>query len=1150
MPTPTSSSSTSSVPLSNDNSIDALLSQTKWGGPAGSGTSLTYSFPWTPGGSSAVFAGANGGTYSSLGENTATSHYGFNDTQMAAAVGALQAWANVANIKLTQTADTSTSVGDIRFAWTSASDTTTTGSSAWGWAYYPSSYSPSGGDVWVSSQSSGASDPAWSVGSYNYGALVHEIGHALGLKHSFEGGAVLTAFPDTKQYTVMSYTNAVHSLFVQVTHNSNGSVSANSFYVQPETPMVLDVAAIQYLYGANTSYQAGDNVYTFDPAKPFLKTIWDAGGNDTISVSNFARGCTIDLRPGHYSSISIPSDSTAGYNWSFAPPTATYDGTDNLGIAYGAVIENALGGSGNDLLTGNDVANHLDGGAGNDTMYGGAGNDVFDADPAQRAGSDVFYGGTGNDVFYVSGADQVIEYANEGTDTVDVSASYALTDNVENLTVIGTAGCALTGNALDNVITGAAGNDTISGGAGHDRLIGAGGDDVFVLSADQLTGTDSVDGGAGSDVVQVALAGAISVADAAFGGRLANVESLQFGGSGTVTIRVGNAALASGLTTIAATTATAVLNVDASSCTAGVSVSCNAGNDTVAGGAGNDTLAGGDGNDTLVLNGGIDRVDAGTGADTIVAGANFTAADTINGGSGADTLLLDGSYAAGLVLAAATLTNIETIRLDGVAIEPVNGGIGSGGVPGVVQSYTLTTANATIAAGQTLTIDASDLRAVATGAGADGLIGTADDVLTAGTLTLNAAAETDGTLNVLGGAGDDVITLGAGNDTVDGAGGSDTVVYQGLSSAYAIRQTSSGFTISSTVGGTDTLSHVEFARFSDQRVALVVDATPPTAVAFTPADEAGAVAVDSNIVVTFSEAIQRGSGSILLKSAGVTVAAYDAASSNNLSIAGSALTINPTSDLGYSTGYAVEFAAGSVKDLAGNGYAGTTAYNFTTTALVLVGTAADDVLTGSPTADTISGGAGNDVLTGLGGNDLLDGGAGLDTAAYAGNRAGYSVVASGGELRVSGPDDDDTLTGIERLHFADSNVAFDVGANAGMVAKVLGVIVGTLDPTYAAIGLQLADGGMSYLDLMQYAIDAKLGTQASDQAVVDLLYTNVVRSAPSATDEAHYIGLLEQGTYTKATLGMMAADTVQNQINVGLIGVDGLAATGLAYTPA
>jgi methionine-rich copper-binding protein CopC len=108
------------------------------------------------------------------------------------------------------------------------------------------------------------------------------------------------------------------------------------------------------------------------------------------------------------------------------------------------------------------------------------------------------------------------------------------------------------------------------------------------------------------------------------------------------------------------------------------------------------------------------------------------------------------------------------------------------------------------------------------------------------------------------------------------------------------------------------------------------DSVAPTASNFSPVDEATAVAIDSNIVVTFNESIKRGSGDIVLKEAsGTTVATYTQ-NSSNVSINGNTLIIDPTADLNYSTSYVVEFAAGAVQDLAGNDFAGTTAYNFAT----------------------------------------------------------------------------------------------------------------------------------------------------------------------------------------------------------------------------
>ena len=393
MPSPTSSGSATTVSLTYSQNIDALLGGYKWGGAAGTGTILSYSFPWASGGY-ATFSGYNGGDYSSLNEHTATSHYGLNATQQAAARAALQSWADVADINFQEVADTATNVGDIRFAWTSAPYLTSTGTQMWGWSSFPDSYWPSAGDVWISTLTSYATDTDWSVGSYNYFALIHEIGHALGLKHPFYDagfplGTLLPTLLDNRLYSVMSYTDPPNDVFRTITYTATGPTFQFE-YVPCETPMVLDIAAIQYLYGANMTYHTGDDIYSFDTATPFFKTIWDAGGNDTISVSNFTENCRIDLTPGNYSSIRILSAPLpAGYTGGTAP---TYDGTNNLGIAYGAIIENAIGGSGNDTLTGNDADNTLEGGAGNDTLYGGAGNDKFDWDSARRDGADIFYG--------------------------------------------------------------------------------------------------------------------------------------------------------------------------------------------------------------------------------------------------------------------------------------------------------------------------------------------------------------------------------------------------------------------------------------------------------------------------------------------------------------------------------------------------------------------------------------------------------------------------------------------------------------------------------------------------------------------------------------------------------------------------------------
>lgn len=309
--------------LSSNSNINALLGGTRWGSGNGSTVALTYSFI------------ATGSQFQS--NYTSSQEYrnsqSVSTAQKTAIRTALAAWARVANITFTEVSETTSSVGDIRFGIFNGLD-----DDYGAWAYYPDS-SASGGDVWYHRNTLTYN---LNPGGYFIQLSIHELGHALGLKHSFSAGdfssVTLPSSTESDNWTVMSYTNAD--------------------YVYTITPQPYDIQAIQYLYGANTTTTAGADTYTLSLAD---QTIWDYGGTDTLSGSS-SLTYTIDLRAGQ-ASYGRSGSSTARYY-----------------IMSDTTIENASGSTGNDTITGNDADNTLTGGGGSDVLDGGAGTDtaVFD----------------------------------------------------------------------------------------------------------------------------------------------------------------------------------------------------------------------------------------------------------------------------------------------------------------------------------------------------------------------------------------------------------------------------------------------------------------------------------------------------------------------------------------------------------------------------------------------------------------------------------------------------------------------------------------------------------------------------------------------------------------------------------------------------
>jgi serralysin len=485
-----------------------------------------------------------------------------------------------------------------------------------------------GADILVNRHQS--NNGAWGFGTVNSEALLHELLHGIGLDHAGDWGNEgafdyenqASYYQDTVQYTVMSYWPAFNT----------GADHVTTVLHLASTPLLYDVAALQALYGANMSTRTGNTVYGFNnssgrdafdlaknPAAVF--TIWDAAGVDTLDLSGYSTASRVDLREGAFSD--------AGGM------------TLNISIARGATIENAVGGAGDDALTGNQAANRLTGGAGNDSLSGREADDILEG----GVGSDTMTGGAGNDTYSVDNAgDKVVETSGTGgTDTVRSSISFTLGNFVERLVLTGAGptngtgnnlGNSLTGNAAANALDGGAGNDVLDGGAGADTMTGGSGADLFRVDAagDKAIETSTT---GGTDTVQSAVTFTLG----------ANVEKLELSGSEAVN-GTGNG-LANNLTGNRAAN----------------SLNGAAGADTMAGGAGNDiyfvdnagdkvvetSLVGG--SDTvrsaigytlganvehLVLTGGGTVNGAGNGLANRITGNG--AANILKGGSGADTL--------------------------------------------------------------------------------------------------------------------------------------------------------------------------------------------------------------------------------------------------------------------------------------------------------------------------------------------------------------------------------------------------------------------------------------------------------------------------------------------------------------------------------
>ncbi|MCF2147694.1 M10 family metallopeptidase C-terminal domain-containing protein [Desmonostoc muscorum LEGE 12446] len=955
-------------------------------------------------------------------------------------------------------------------------------------------------DIWLNNNPKamvdGFSKPT--EGNYAFMTLMHEIGHALGLKHTGDynangggtPGPYLYGQEDSLQYTIMSYNGATLS---------DGTIAGTNYQgsgIFALTPQLYDVAAIQYLYGPNNNFNTGDTLYLFSSSKAFLGTIWDNGGVDTINASTLSLAAKIDLNTGsdHFSSIGPFSDSFL-FNRAF----------DNVAIVDGVVIENAYGGSGNDTIIGNGAENYLSANNGNDSLKGGDNNDTLEG----GSGDDFLNGGEGNDLLIEGNGNNLIIGGN-GFDTLKESGNADFTafyDHIEKKTFSGVTKDSYSLFDIEHlIIEGGVSENTLNGGSfgwGSVELYGGENDDTLTGG---LLGGDILNGGDGNDTLIEGGDTSYFLDDAHlikgnFTDSLFSIEKAKLTGGGKDN------------------------SIDASHFSGSVYLLGNAGNDFLYGGKSDDDLDGGNGNDQIFGGAGNDDLFGGLGDDLLNGGTNT---DTVSESGDVSFFLLNGITLIGN--GTDSLVSIEKLKLTGgnsghtlnvssftgtaslfgnAGNDILYGGLGADFLSGGAD-YDIIRQEAT---SFDINFILKNNQLITKGVGKFGLLYTVTDTLfsiegaqligNSSNNSIDASAFTQGGVllngkqgndTLLGGQKDDTLIGGTGNDSINGGAGIDTILEGGFD-----------FTLKdgSLLGnGTDILNSIEKANLTGNGGNNFLNA-----IEFT-----GSVTLDGGFGI---DTLYGAAGDDIL---------IGGRSAEDDAILG-----NGGNDLVYGGDFQSTTFTGND---ALNGGAGNDTLFGGDGNDFLIGDTNDDQLFGGFDNDTLFGNDGNDTLMGEDGLDNLYGGDGIDSLS-GGNGIDYIEGNIGDDL-LFGDDGDDILHGgdnNDKLNGGNGNdqlfgdtgndtlmgVQVSVGSNFGK--DEIDILIGGQGQDSFVFGSSgnlffyndgnlLSQGTTDYARIIDFGLDDRIVLAGSKELyTLSAVPTSIGNSGGRASDTGIYLNM-------------------------------------------